>query len=246
MGDVGVSLRNARKIQMEIPNGRGALINLQPGEEKFVLGDLDYFRSLPRMGIKGLVVKIAPPGKVRLVESNNKADVNLVRVKNNRKIQIMLATGLGRRAEVLEAGEEREFIARVSLIKQFSGISVKVLSQVAPSPDLTPEAPFVRGSMSAALRAARASTKAAAASPTSAPRSLAPPPVLPVAESLKHLEGTKDQLREQLQLPGSREEWLEKSKVFSWVDLRAVAQQLGVTGRGREKIIAVIGDAVYE
>ena len=246
MGDVGVSLRNARKIQMEIPNGRGALINLQPGEEKFILGDLEYFRSLPRMGIKGLVVKVAPPGKVRLVEKKGKEDVNLVRVKNNRKIQIILATGLGRRAEVLEAGEEREFIARVSLIKQFSGISVKVLSNVAPSPDLTPAAPSVPGSMSAALRAAKVAAKAVAASPTSAPRPLAPPPTLPVTESIKRLEGTKDQLCEQLQLPGSREEWLEKSKVFSWVDLRAVAQQLGVTGRGREKIIKVIGDAVYE
>lgn len=213
-----VKLTNRRKMPMDVPNGQGNLVHLAPGETKIVHGDLEYFRRMPRKGVTGLVVKPAG-GKTRLVEDNPENDIAMCEVTNHRRIPMELATGVDRQSLHLKPGESKEAVVKIPLIKQMTGISVRRL---------------------------RIGLAAKGKRPTGSKDEKPLTVEEPKTEKPTHPAAKPDgRSPEELGMPKSVDQWPERSRKFTWPDLRGIAKELGLKGRTREDLIKVIGEAVY-
>lgn len=264
-----VSLRNMRKITMDIPDGLGNRVSISAGEEKVVEGDIEYFKSFVRNGLTGLVVKVAEAGGRRLVEEKSKKDIARCLITNKRKLPFA-AISLGTGSSIdLGAGETKEVIARVSLLKQNTGISVKVLEMlggVPPSnipPRLppnnpigsTPKSPLPAAKVHpSALNKVRVSVPPPTAAPIQ-PASLTPvketsipvpgpASVTAIPEAAPPVDGSG--VKREMGLPGSLVEFDAITPQLTMPDIRGIARRLGLTGRGRQALLDGIRSLLYE
>ncbi len=138
MAENAVRLTNHRDIPMLLPDGQGNRVNLKPKESKVVFGDYAYFKRMPEQGLTGLSVKLEK-GMQRLVEKAKK-DIGLFKITNHRQIPMQLATGMheGKRNVKIGPGETVEVVARESVVKQMTGISVKEVHPVTKPPKARP------------------------------------------------------------------------------------------------------------
>jgi hypothetical protein len=251
-----IELTNKRKIPMSLPNGQGGMVNLNPGETRLVRGDYAHYERMPKQGMNGLVVKIAD-GKARLVEAAEKvADPRMVRVTNHRNIPMRLSTGLGQKAIDIGPKETSDpFLAKISTIKQMSGITVILVKDTTGSF----KAPTNDAAEKAKLKAAVAEDEAIAKAEKAAEEAEATKTAEAVAlAKLAAEEAEKAKLeavandplvarRRELTLPATSEEWRVHSTQLTWPDVRGLCKDVGVRTKfkNKEQLIAAITEKLY-
>jgi hypothetical protein len=230
-----VELTNARAgVPMDIPDGRGNILHLEPKETRVVYGEVAYFRRMMSQGVTGLVVKAATGKKALAAESEADVDmavddVRLVTITNHRQIPMDLATGVDRMTIHIEPGQTSAPVtARVSLIKQVTGVSVH---KVEGTP-----APVHAGTAKPGSKKARGH-KAGPGLKVEAEQGVphtSEPPVESIAE-----------LRSRLQLPDTLPEFEQRLQRVVWHDLRGMARQVGVKGKTRDEIVVALKAKLY-
>lgn len=248
---------------MDLADGNGGLIHIPPLETKIVRGDFNYFRRAAKQ-IGGLVVKVAPGGPNGKVDhdyapANVSSDVHKVKIYNHREIPLRLATGVDRQhvdiprqrleedpsqpGKQIKVPGEVTCVARVSLIKQMGGISVVILDKEKQA--ATPAA-------AALTRKAKAEAEAEAKKKESTPTRKPDTPVLKIesdADTPKTSEPPADSLeslRENLGLPHTSEEFVERARQITWHDLRGMCRQLGFSRpQSSRHAIQLIGTRLY-
>ena len=256
--DAVISLTNKKKIPMGLPNGQGGQINLDPGETRYVRGDFEHYRRMPKQGMNGLVVKLVD-GKSRLVEAEKKVDdVRLVTVTNHRNIPMQLSTGIGQAHANIGAKETSEpFLARIRTIKQMSGITVHIVEEkdkdeaAPPADDETTDdeetKPEVEvGADEAAPPADDETTEVEVEveadgdlenTASAEAEAIAKQAAADEAAAKKEAEANDPLVkrRRDLTLPATREEWDIHSKQMTWPDVRGICKELGIKAGSKNK-----------
>jgi len=244
-----VQITNRREnTPMDLADGHGGLVHLAPNETKTVRGDLMYFKRAAK-DIGGLVVKPAPSTVTRADHDRSpgrsQIDVHKVRVYNYRDIPLRLATGVDRqyadipRAQLVEdpkiKGKKTKVpgqvvcVARVSLIKQMSGIKVDILDADEKKPtEEKKEAPkevVHEREIKPKLRVNSDPNTPSTSEPRSADIS---------------------SLRAKLELPDTKEAFIERTKQITWHDLRGICTELGYSRpKSREHATELICQTLY-
>lgn len=246
MPEMILQITNTRKnTPMDIPDGHGGLVHIDPTGTTTVRGDFNYFRRAAKE-IGGLTVKVAPGGSAVKVDHDYSSDfvndIHKVKILNYRDISMRLATGVDRQhveiprshmepdpanpAKKKKVPGEITCVARVSLVKQMSSIKVIVLDDKEPT----------------------SSKQYRAAPPARAPSK----PTLKV-DSEPDLPKTHEApvdsletLRAKFELPQTIEEYIERTKQTTWHDLRGIAGELGFTRpKSRDQAIQMIASKLY-
>jgi hypothetical protein len=223
---------------MQLPDGRGGQIELAPGEERLVFGEYEYFKRMPRQGVSGLVVKLEPGVKAPRDDQERRADTRLVRITNHRKIPMDIATGVDRSHVEIAPGATVEVVARESIVKQLSGITVRDVEVADPATE--PE------------KVARIKARKKRAEQAALVEELQKTGALPVAEKGSPEEvrasgaaGKMADMRKALQLPETLAEWKTRSRNISWHDLRGIAKALGLKTKSRADSVKRVGETAY-
>lgn len=231
-----VQLTNARAgVSMDIPDGRGNILHLNPKETKVIYGEVEYFRKMMRQGVTGLVVKTVTGKLSHDVEAEASVDsevedVGMVTITNHRKIPMDLATGVDRVSVHIGPGSTSEpVLARASLIKQITGVSVRKVDAATP----TTHVPKETTGSKRAKSARNAGPELKVSSEKGVPHT-SEPPVASVAD-----------LRSQLGFPDTLAEFEARLPRIIWHDLRGYARQMGLKGKTRDEIVEAIKAKLY-
>lgn len=230
-----VKLTNERaKVPMDIPDGRGNILHLEPKETKVVYGEPEYFRRMMRQGVTGLTVKTVTGKQAQEAEEQAvvdvEDDVQLVTITNHRKIPMELATGVDRVVVHIDPGRTSDpVMARVALIKQMTGISVRRVSSQA----VEVHKPTAQAGSKSKRRARDDGPALKVDSEAGVPRT-SEPPVESAAE-----------LRRRLGQPDTLAEFEQRLPRIVWHDLRGMAKQCGVKGKTRDEYALALKAKLY-
>lgn len=250
-------LKNMRKIGMIIPDGCGGHVQMKPGEEKLVEQDVEYFKTIIRSGLTGLKAKPVVDESGMVAAGIGNTLKNAV-VTNHRQIPALLSLGNGKGAIRLEPGESKEVVCRPASLKALQGISVR---DVKDKPVQVP----VAAAMSLGLPATPRPVPVEASPKSVAPPKPAPPPKSPVPEGMrKKVKKVSagppistaptspveemhplDKEANSLELPPTEEEFRSKAGLYTVLDLRAIGNFFGITGRNKAALIEEIAKRAY-
>ncbi len=252
MSDSVLSLTNKKNIQMNLSNGKGGMIRLQPGETQIIHGDFDRYHNMMK-SMNGLVVKVVE-GSVRLVESKKAVNnVRLMTVTSHRNIPIMLATGVGHKhVKIAPKGTSEPFLGNVSVVKKVHGISVKYVDEPKerPADAAPPETEKVESSETTVAIETTVGEGSLENGATEEAKAIAKQAAEDEAKAKKEAEANDPlaKRRRDLALPATDEEWAIHKEQLTWPDVRGLAKELSIkTGGGatKEQLLEAITQELY-